>query len=121
MYFKGIDIDELLAKAHINFIAFGKTKIDFFDYYVVLETNPTFTFNIFSATIKNTMDKYIKMFLGPENKIIISIELINKLVDKIFPINQYIDPNTKLFSYDNNKLDILKESILSMDDITYVN
>ena len=52
MYTKGIDVEKYLAEAHMNFISFGTTKIDYFDYYVVLQTNPSYTFNLYSATIK---------------------------------------------------------------------
>jgi hypothetical protein len=44
------------------------------------------------------MLNYMKKFLGTKNRVVITEDVIIKIIDKLWPINQYIDPETQLVS-----------------------
>jgi hypothetical protein len=101
MYNEGLSIDALLAKTHLDFISFGDTDIDFFDYYVVARTNPKYTFGKFTATIKKMMLEQLQKIIGEGNEIIINEAIILKLINILLPVNKYVDNTTKLSKYED--------------------
>jgi len=99
MFNTGISIDAILAKVHLDFISFGDTEIDFFDYYVVARTNPKYTFSKFTATLKKIMLEQMEKIIGEGNKIVINEQLIISIIDKLLPVNKYVDNTTQLTKY----------------------
>ena len=103
MYTEGLSIDAILEKFHLDFISFGDTSIDFYDYYVVARTNPIYTFGSFAATFKKILLEKVQTFIGEGNKITINEDIVMKLLNMMLPVNKYVDNTTKLSKYEDPK------------------
>jgi hypothetical protein len=103
MYNEGLNIDDLLAKVHLDFISFGDTSVDFFDYYVVARTNPKYTFGKFTGTIESKLIEMEQNLIGNDNNITINEDIILKLINLLLPVNKYVDNTTQLSKYEDPK------------------
>ena len=103
MYSEGFSINKMLAMVHLDFISFGETSIDFFDYYMVARTNPKFVFGHFADTFKKIITEQLQKMTGDGNKISINEDLILKVINFMLPVNKYVDNTTKLAKYEDPK------------------